>query len=210
MKYFLILLCSFQWIDFAEAQQVTAEAKLRESVKAMTAQVQNLNAEKLTMQAAITAAETKAKDQENAIKELTKRVDEMTRELATTKEEATRVQAEQAAKITATESDLKKHRETLDKWKAAHTEITAIAKKKEAERAKYAAQAKDVERRANDYKTKNLELYKVGTEILERLRKFAFGEALAAREPFLGNAKVKLQALVQDYQDKLLDQTAKP
>jgi hypothetical protein len=51
-----------------------------------------------------------------------------------------------------------------------------------------------------------LELYKLGNEILTRYEKFGLGEALQAKEPFVGVSRVKLQALVQDYKDKLLDQ----
>ena len=47
-------------------------------------------------------------------------------------------------------------------------------------------------------------------EILTRYQQFGLGQALAAREPFTGNAKVKLQNIVQDYGDKILNQTAKP
>ena len=36
------------------------------------------------------------------------------------------------------------------------------------------------------------------------------GEALTAREPFVGVTRVKFENLIQDYQDKLADQKIKP
>jgi hypothetical protein len=49
----------------------------------------------------------------------------------------------------------------------------------------------------------------MGSEILTRYEKFGLGEAIGAKEPFTGLTRVKLQELVQDYKDKLLNQTVK-
>lgn len=61
-----------------------------------------------------------------------------------------------------------------------------------------------LERTLADRESRNLELYKVGKEVLDRYENFAFGRALLAREPFTSLSRVKLENLVQDYQDKLL------
>jgi hypothetical protein len=57
-----------------------------------------------------------------------------------------------------------------------------------------------------DRETKNLELFKTGNEILDRYEKFSLGDALGAKEPFIGITRVKLQEFVQDYKDKLTAQ----
>jgi hypothetical protein len=67
-----------------------------------------------------------------------------------------------------------------------------------------------LKRKLDDRDRKNFELFKLGNEILKRYEKFGLGDALAAREPFTGITRVKLQNLVQDYQDKLADQRVKP
>jgi len=36
------------------------------------------------------------------------------------------------------------------------------------------------------------------------------GEAIGAKEPFVGTTRVKLETYVQDFQDKLTDQKIKP
>ena len=61
-----------------------------------------------------------------------------------------------------------------------------------------------------DLRTRNTALFTTGNEILDRYRKFSLGEAIAAREPFAGLTRVKLQNQLQEYGDKLLDQTAQP
>ena len=43
-----------------------------------------------------------------------------------------------------------------------------------------------------------------------RLENFSYGTALAAREPFVGATRVKLENEVQGYKDKLLDPKLKP
>jgi hypothetical protein len=53
-------------------------------------------------------------------------------------------------------------------------------------------------------------LFKTANEILTRYEKFALGEALLAKEPFTGIARVKLESQVQDYQDKIADERVKP
>jgi hypothetical protein len=64
--------------------------------------------------------------------------------------------------------------------------------------------------RGDDLRRRNNELFKLGNEILSRYEHFGLGTALTAREPFTGITKVKLQSLVQDYQDKLAEQKVKP
>jgi hypothetical protein len=53
-------------------------------------------------------------------------------------------------------------------------------------------------------------MYRIGSEILKRYEGFGLGTAIAAREPFVGSMRVKLQNLVQDYADKLAEQKIKP
>ena len=72
-----------------------------------------------------------------------------------------------------------------------------------------AADAIVLTRTVADQKTKNAEMYKLGRDILLRYEKFGLGEALGAREPFVGTTRVKLESFVQDFQDKLTDQKIK-
>src|SRR5262249_27535298 len=100
--------------------------------------------------------------------------------------------------------------DTLEKWKAGYNEAVTVARAKEAERLKLAQEAAKLSQRATGCETKNAELFKVGNEILDRYAAVGFGDVVAIREPFLRLKRAELQNLVQDYQDKLLDQKAVP
>ena len=59
-----------------------------------------------------------------------------------------------------------------------------------------------LQRVVEDRERKNYELYKTGNEVLSRYEKFSLGEAVLAKEPFMGLTRVKLENLVQGYEDK--------
>ncbi|MGC3989374.1 MAG: hypothetical protein QM796_06785 [Chthoniobacteraceae bacterium] len=82
--------------------------------------------------------------------------------------------------------------------------------KTEQQRSTLAAQNIVLQRRVDDLENKNMELFKTGNEILTRYKNFGLGTALLAREPFVGVTKVKLENLVQGYNDQLLNQKDKP
>ena len=207
--YILTISTLLSFAITARADEAT-EAKLRENLRNVSLQLRTAQNEKAAMAVAQAEKDAQNKALDLRVKEQGKRIEELDGDLKKTKEKAQKIQEEQTAKITRMTDDLAKFKASLDKWQAAHTAIENIAKKKEAERVKFAAKAADFERRFADCRARNAELYKLGTEILERYRSFGIGEALSAREPFTGNAKVKLDNLIQDYGDKLLDQTAKP
>ena len=51
---------------------------------------------------------------------------------------------------------------------------------------------------------KNIALFNTANEILDRFEKYALGKALSAREPFISTTRVKVENLVQGYQDKVV------
>jgi chromosome segregation ATPase len=202
----VVSLCAVLLPLYSTARAQDAEARARN----LAQQLRTITTERDNLRNTQAALEAKNKTLEEQVKKQAENLVKMDEEMKAAKATAETIQKEQIAKITRLEDELAKHKATLDKWQAAHATITDIAKKKEAERAKMSARAAELERRAADYRAKNVELYKLGSEILARYESFGIGEALAAREPFTGNAKVKLQNLVQDYGDKLLEQTARP
>ncbi len=96
--------------------------------------------------------------------------------------------------------------DALKQWKDAYNQVTQLATATEAERARLAVQSATLQRLVDDRENKNLTLYKLGGEILTRYEEFSLGEAITAKEPFVGITRVKLENLVQDYKNKLLDQ----
>ena len=91
-------------------------------------------------------------------------------------------------------------------WTTGYNQYVQYANKTEAERTKLAAQVIMLQRVVTDRETKNLELFKTGSEILDRYEKFGLGDAISAKEPFVGVTRVQLQEFVQDYKDKLVEQ----
>ena len=197
-------------LTFAARADEASEAKLKEQLKSTLTQLRTLQTEKNAMMIAQSEMDAKNKALDKQVKDQGKRLEEMDKEMKDAKEKSEAKQAEQSAALTRLNEELARYKASLDKWQAAHVTITDIAKKKEVERAKFSAKAADLERTAADLRSRNSELFKLANEILTRYEQFGLGKALSAREPFTGNARVKLQNTVQDYNDKLLDQTAKP
>lgn len=84
------------------------------------------------------------------------------------------------------------------------------ARNQEIERAQRVDEAAiELEKLVSDGQTKNVALYKIASEILQRYEQFGLGDAIKAREPFVGITRVKLENQVQDYQDKLLNERIK-
>jgi chromosome segregation ATPase len=186
------------------------EDRLREALKGVTIQLRNAESEKAVAQAEKAAADQEIADLKTQAEKMSVQLKALSEEKAIALDNAARTQTDLEGRLAISEAELVEYKKTLEKWKMAHLEISDIAKKKEAERAKYASKSAELERSVADLRSRNVELFSLGNEILERYRNFSFGKALSAREPFTGIMKVKLQNQMQDYEDKLLDQTAKP
>lgn len=184
--------------------------KMREALKAVTIQRNNAISETATANAEKAAAEAKNAELAAQVEKMSKQLAALSREKTEAQEAAAKMQSVLEGRLTASQQEVGDYRKSLDKWKAAHAEIADFAKKKEKARAEYAAKNAALERRVADLRTRNQALFATGNEILDRYRKFGLGEAVTAREPFTGLTRVKLQNQLQEFGDKLLDQTAQP
>jgi chromosome segregation ATPase len=174
------------------------DARLKETLRNLTLRLRSSETERNNL-----LSEKAQFDQEK--KTLTARADALTKQAAADKEQIDTL----TTKAGAQEKELLETKESLTKWKTAYEQLVATAQKSEAARAKLAGESIVLKRKLEDRERKNAELFKLGNEILTRYEKFGLGEALAAREPFTGLARVKLENLVQDYQDKMTDQKVK-
>jgi chromosome segregation ATPase len=179
------LRATMQQLNDAQNQLATAQAAQAQSDK-----------DKADLQAKLDAANAQLKtlaDQSAADRDTAKKsIEALNNQVAT--------QTKQSAALN----------DALNQWKAAYTQMAAQAKSTEEARAKLAGEKILLERLVDDRELKNAELYNTATEILTRYEKFSIGDAISAKEPFIGITRVKLQTLVQDYQDKLLDQRISP
>ena len=187
---------------FAQDQNA-AEARLREALKQMTVRVQTAEAEAASAKAVQADLETKAKT-------LTSQVEKLTKDIAADRATAEKAALAAETKIADREAELARVKEALEKWKAGHAQITDLARKAEAGRVALASKVAGLENRTADLIRKNLALYKLAEETLTRLEKFSYGTALAAREPFVGTMRVRLENEIQGYKDRLLDPKLKP
>jgi len=147
-------------------------------------------------------------DQKNQT--LTHQIEALTKQLAEDKAKADKTAADLTDKVAKQEGDIVQLKEALEKWKVSHGKITQIAQTKEAERAKFESKSIVLERKVADQQRRNDAMYKLGREVLDRYERFGLGDALTAREPFVGLTRVKFENLIQDYADKLTDQKIKP
>lgn len=187
---------------FAQEQNA-AEARLRDALRQLTVRVQTAESEAATAKALQADAEAKNKD-------LSAKLEKSIKDAAADKTAADKEKAALEAKLADRDSELGRTKESLEKWKAAHAQVTELGKKAEAARVALAAKSTSLEQQVADLKRKNLELFKLGSEVITRLEKFSYGTALAAREPFVGTMRVKLENEVQGYKDQLLDPKLKP
>lgn len=93
---------------------------------------------------------------------------------------------------------------------AAAEQSAAAARATGGQLTKQDAAAVVLQRQVGDLTAKNLALYKLANEILTRYENFSLGNALSAKEPFVGLTRVKLENQVQSYEDKIRDQKANP
>lgn len=186
-----------------QAQPSAAEAKLREGLRNTMLQLRTMQGERDQLIVEKTTLEGEKTT-------LTEKLDELTKQAAANQDAATKTIAGQKDQLAMRDQEVAALKAELEKWKVDHKRITDVANTKESQRAKFAEQATMLQRRVDDQVTKNAAMYKIGSEVLNRYEKFVLGDALAAREPFTGIARVKFQTLSQDFQDLLDDARVKP
>lgn len=177
-----------------------AMQKMREAVKNSMIQLRDANAKLATAQAAQAEAEDK-------VKELQGKLEELTKKSAAERKTANETIDDLRTKLANSEMMGNHLTESLTKWKQGYAKLADYAKATEGKRAEFASKCILLERRIADQQVRNAEMYRLANEVLDRYAQFGLGTAIAAREPFVGVTKVKFQNLVQDYQNKLTDQT---
>jgi len=177
--------------------------RMREQLRTVMIQQQKTEAERATLQAANVDLEAQLKSLDAKFKALAK-------ESNAQKDIDAKSIADLKAKIMAQEGEQTRLAASLASWKKGHQEITDAAKKIESQRAELAARVILQDRTIADQRRKNDELFKIGSEVLSKYEGFGLGTAIAAREPFTRNMRVKLETLIQDYGDKLVDSKINP
>jgi len=181
-------------------------ARLREALKNTTLQLRTAQGETATAQAATIAAEQKAKSLDAKVADLEKRNAALAKQFNDDKSASEKNIATLNNRLAEREKRLVDYIAALDKWKAAYQAAAAAAKKADGDREKLSGEVVSLKNTVADRERKNIALFNVSNEILDRYQNYALGKSLAAKEPFIGNARVEIENHVQGYQDRILDQ----
>ena len=192
----ILIALSFVSSGLQAADAPSAESKLREALRATTLQLRTAETDRANIQSKQAESEQQTKDLNARIEALVKQASEDKK----TQDDLNSKLADQDAALTRLRTDFNKSQDALK-------QTSNLAQTKEAARVKLTDDVILLQRHVADLQTRNGALYRLGNEILSRYEKFGLGTALTAREPFTGITRTKLENLVQDYQDKLSDQT---
>jgi hypothetical protein len=198
---------------FARAQdagQQTTESRLRDALRNTMLQLRDAQGQIATLQASQAQSDKDNADLKTKVDALNAQIASLTKQSADDKAASDKVAADLKAQNADQATQIGKLNDALAAWQKDDKQYVQLSKDKEAARAQLAAQVILMQRVIDDRETKNLALYNLGNEILTRYEKYGLGEALAAKEPFTGLTRVKLQELVQDYRDKVADQRVTP
>ena len=197
---FTVLAGLLATVGSLNAQEAASpEARLRETLRTTTLQLRGVQND---LAAAQVARDSLAAEKTAVEAELAK----LSKQLVADRLEADKTQAAQKALATTQAAELAATAADLDKTRASLAKVVDYARKLETERNEQASRIAQLETRAEDQIGRNVALYKLGNEILDRYAKFGLGQAIIAREPFIGTTRVKLENQVQDYGDRLRSQ----
>jgi len=202
-----VLACGVIWAAAAAGLRASdapeGDVRLRETLRSTMLQLNDAQSQLATLQAAQAAQADERKTLSEQVAQLTKRSVEdqaaRAKEIDTLK-----------AKLADQQAETARLQQQLAQWKAGAektgAELRAAATQHDADRVRVVT----LERKVEDLSAKNAELFRIGSEILERYEKFSLGAQFLAREPFVGRARVELENQIQDYDDKLMDQKDNP
>lgn len=202
LSVFVILL-SLHPLDAAEPPDPAD--KLREQLRSVMLQLRTSQTNAANAQALQAAADAKNVDLAAQIKKLEDSTTKIVKQSNTDKAALQESIASLETKLADREKRIVQLNEALEKWKIGYEKAAGIARTTEDQRAKLAADIIVCQHTIADRERKNIALFNTSNEILDRYEGYALGKALAAREPFIGTTRVKVENLVQGYKDKILD-----
>jgi hypothetical protein len=187
------------------AGESPTEAKLRDALRASTAQLRTAEDERAKAQASEAALQKKVQALEAQLAAALAAAKEAPRPRGNPRAEA-ELRSQLASKAEANQ----RLGELLSRCEAGAREQSEVSQAREKERAELASQVGPLGQLLTTCAAKNAILYRTAREILDRYANVGLGDVLSAKEPFIGAKRVQLQNLAQDYQDKLADQRVMP
>jgi chromosome segregation ATPase len=170
--------------------------RLREALRSATAQARAAEDQRAALQAKLTSAEQE--------RDRLRKQNEAYRAQVKEAEQAYR-QAVKDFNERLTERD-----DSLEKWKVAYGEAAGVARVKDAERAKFEAEATAFKASTKACEAKNVQLVKTANEVVTKYEAMDPFEKVLDHDPVFGLKRVDHQNAAQEFRDKILDQKAKP
>jgi hypothetical protein len=186
----------------AEPAAADGDARMRAALRESTLQLRTAQADLASAQAAQATLAAEKKD-------LTEKYEGLRKQVIADRATAEKAVGGLAAQVTDLKAQLAKFSAALEAAKATGAQAAQAGRVSEEQRAKLAGEVADLQQKLADREAKNLALFMLGNQILNRYEEFSLGNALRAKEPFVGSTRTKLENLVQDLQDKLDDQRVK-
>lgn len=186
------------------APEADPSVKLREQLKSTLLQLRKVQTDMANAQAAQASAEAKNKELEAQVAKLTKQNEESVKKGNAEKLKSDQDIAKLNERLADKDKRLFQYDQALNQWKDGYQKAAAIARTKEEERAALASEVVSLKHTIADRERKNIALFNTANDILDRFEKYALGKALSAREPFISTTRVKVENLVQGYQDKVV------
>jgi chromosome segregation ATPase len=177
----------------AQAQSETD--RLRDALRSMTGQLRALEDQRAGLQARLAQTE---RERQRALQQ----AEQLRGQLKQAQEAQQQAVDDFNARIAERDA-------TLEKWRTSYGQAAEVARERDAERAKYQADATAHEARAKSCEARNAQLLKVSNEILAGYRDLTLADRIAVGEPLLGFARVNHQNKVQEFRDRILDQDVK-
>lgn len=170
--------------------------RLREALRSATMQTRALEDQRTVLQAKLAEA-----DRDKAAAKA---------EIEVAKAQVKKIEKEHREAVDEFNQRLADRDQTLDKWKTAYEEAAAVARTRDAERAKFEGEATAYKASTKSCVAKNTLLVKAGKDLVQRYKKVTIGDTIVAREPVLELRRVELQNQLQETYDTFLDQRANP
>jgi chromosome segregation ATPase len=197
MRYLRLFLIIASAVVLCAPARADSEAdRLRDALRSTTGQLRTLEDQRAALQARATTAE----QERDRLRKQTETLRAQVKE------------AEQAYRQAVKDFNdrLAERDEALEKWKSAYTEAATVARAKDAERSKFEGEAAALKTSNKACEAKNVQLVKVGNDIVKQYEAMNPLEKIADHDPVLGLKRVEHQNAVQDFRDKILDQKVKP
>jgi chromosome segregation ATPase len=179
------------------------EARLRETLRSTMLQLRDAQTDLANLQAAQAA-------QGDQTKALNDQLTLLKKHAADDRATAEKAAEELKAKVAGQAQEIAQLQATLAQWRTAAEKTNAVARSIDGERVKLAVQNASLQRQVDDLELKNVTLFRLGNDILDRYEKFSLGEQFLAREPFIGRTRTALENQIQGYEDKMLALLVKP